>query len=45
MREWEISVGFYTGILFGFRTYDEEFKHNHVLYLPFVDVCITVYKK
>jgi len=45
MREWEISVGFYTGILFGFRTYDEEFKQNHVLYIPFVDVCITLYKK
>ena len=41
---WELSFGMYTGILFGFRTYDEDFKTNHVLYVPFFDVCLTIYK-
>jgi len=45
MNEWEISFGFYTGFLFGFRTYEEKYKFNHVLYIPFIDVCLTVYKK
>jgi hypothetical protein len=44
MREWEISFGFYTGILFGFRTYEEQLKNNHVFYVPFVDVCLTIHK-
>ena len=39
---WEFSMGFYPGILLGFRTYDEGDKSNHVLYVPFVDVCLTI---
>ena len=39
---WEFSMGFYPGILLGFRTYDEGDKSNHVLYIPFVDVCLTI---
>jgi hypothetical protein len=39
---WELSFGFYPGILLGFRTYDEGDKSNHVLYVPFVDVCLTI---
>ena len=42
MKDWELSFGFYPGILTGFRTYREEGKSNHVLYIPFVDVCLTV---
>jgi hypothetical protein len=42
MKDWELSFGFYPGILTGFRTYREEKKSNHVLYIPFVDVCLTV---
>ena len=38
----ELSFGFYPGILLGFRTYDEGDKSNHVLYIPFVDVCLTI---
>ena len=41
--EWELSLGFYPGILSGFRTYRGEKKDNHVLYIPFVDICLTVY--
>ena len=43
MKDWELSFGFYSGILLGFRTYREEEKSNHVLYIPFVDVCLTVH--
>ena len=32
MKDWEFSVGFYPGILFGFRTYAEVNKKNHVFY-------------
>ena len=39
---WELSFGFYPGILIGFRSYEEKKKTNHVLYLPFVDTCLTL---
>ena len=44
MKEWELSFGSYPGIMVGFRTYQEKYRTNHVFYLPFVDVCLTVYK-
>ena len=40
---WELSLGTYKGILFGIRSYEEETYTNHVLYLPLVDLCLTVY--
>ena len=43
MKNWELSFGFYPGIVVGFRSYNEVGKSNHVLYVPFVDVCLTVY--
>ena len=43
MKNWELSFGFYPGIIMGFRSYKEVEKTNHVLYIPFVDVCLTVY--
>ena len=42
MQKWELSVGFYPGILLGFRSYDQDDRDNHVLYLPFVDICLTI---
>ncbi len=42
---WEITIGFYPGILVGFRSYEGEDRNNHVLYLPFVDICLTVLKE
>ena len=51
---WEVSFGTYPGILLGFRTYqdvseveweDDEalmFERNHVIYLPFFDLCIKL---
>ena len=43
MKKWELSFGFYPGICLGFRTYNEVNKNNHVLYMPFVDVCLTTH--
>ena len=42
MKDWELSIGFYPGVVLGFRSYKEIEKTNHVLYVPFVDVCVTV---
>ena len=43
MRNWELSFGFYPGIIVGFRTYREVQKNNQVVYLPFIDMCLTTY--
>jgi hypothetical protein len=44
---WEITLGIYEGLLFGVRTYryDKTNTIDHVLYLPFVDLCLTIYKE
>ena len=42
---WEFSVGFYPGILLGFRSYTERNKDNHVLYVPFMDFCFTIFNR
>ena len=42
--DWEFSIGFYPGILVGFRSYDQDDRNQHVIYLPFIDVCITIAK-
>ena len=42
---WEFSVGFHPGMLLGFRSYTERNKNNHVMYLPFVDFCLTIFNK
>jgi hypothetical protein len=44
MTGWAISLGLYPGILLGFRSYIEDEIENHVLYLPFVDICFTIHK-
>ena len=41
---WSIEVGFYPGMLIGVRTYPEPEQTTHVLYLPFVDLALTVFK-
>ena len=41
---WELSFGTFSGLLFGMRTYREESKNNHVIYLGFLDICLTIYK-
>ena len=41
---WSIEIGFYPGILFGIRSYPEEDQTTHVLYIPLVDIALTVFK-
>ena len=44
ITNWELSIGFYPGILLGFRSYPSTGNglENHVLYLPFIDLCLTL---
>ena len=41
---WSIEIGFYPGVLIGARTYPEPEQTTHVLYLPFVDLALIIYK-
>lgn len=41
-KYWELSVGFYPGILLGARTYEEKDYKTHVLYLPFVCIILDI---
>ena len=43
-RSWELSIGFYPGILLGIRSYLNTDYNEHVVYLPFVDICLTIDK-
>jgi len=43
-RNWSLSFGFYPGILFGIRSYNEEKQDTHVLYIPFVDIALEIFK-
>ena len=42
-KQWSLSLGFYSGILLGVRTYHEEDQTTHVLYMPFIDIALEVY--
>ena len=44
---WEITLGAFPGLLFGFRSYeyDHEEYIDYVLYLGFFDFCLTVYNE
>jgi hypothetical protein len=43
-KDWELSLGLYPGILFGFRTYEEPTFNTHVLYLPFINIALQIDK-
>ena len=44
-KNWELTMGFYPGILIGIRTYEENEFNEHVLYLPFcVDIALKIEK-
>jgi hypothetical protein len=43
-KGWIISLGFYPGVLIGARSYHAEDMVSHVLYLPFFDVALQIYK-
>jgi hypothetical protein len=39
---WSLSIGFYPGILFGLRAYEEEDSITYVLYIPLVDIALEL---
>jgi hypothetical protein len=41
---WSLSIGFYPGILFGMRTYDEPKLMVYVIYIPFIDIALEINK-
>lgn len=41
---WELAIGLYPGILFGIRTYQEKEYNTHILYLPFINILLTIDK-
>jgi hypothetical protein len=41
---WVLELGTYPGICLGIRTYAESEQTTYVLYIPFVDLALTVYK-
>jgi len=41
---WSIEIGFYPGCLIGVRSYKDNEKNIHVLYLPLVDIALSIYK-
>ena len=43
-NNWELSFGTFPGFLFGMRSYPGNESDNHVLYLGFLDVCLTLFK-
>lgn len=43
--DWELSFGTIPGLVFGIRTYPGDSFDNHVLYLGFLDICLTIFKK
>ena len=42
MGDWELVLGAYPGILIGARTYKNENTTDHVLYIPFFELCLTI---
>ena len=45
MRNWQLEIGVYPGILIGARTYTNDNNTEHVLYFPFVEFILTVFKE
>jgi hypothetical protein len=43
-KGWGLQLGFYTGILFGVRTYEMIDATYHVFYLPFIDLALIIDK-
>lgn len=41
---WELAIGLYPGVLLGIRTYQEPTYNTHVLYLPFINILLTIDK-
>ena len=44
-NDWRLEIGIYPGILFGFRHYEQKNCTDYVLYLPLIDLCLTIYNE
>ena len=44
-KEWALSIGTIPGFIVGVRTYPGPTSTNHVLYLIFISVCLTIYNE
>ena len=42
-KNWELTLGFYPGFVIGMRSYPHEESTQHVIYLPFVDLCLEIF--
>ncbi len=42
-KTWTLELGLYPGILLGFRTYDQDSHLMHVLYIPFIEIGLSIY--
>lgn len=45
MIPFEIKIGLYNGIMVGFRTYEFSNSIDYCLYLPVINICLTVYEE
>ena len=45
MRNWQLEIGTYPGVLLGIRTYENDDNTEHVLYLPFVELILTFFNE
>ena len=46
MSDWQLEIGLYPGILLGVRTYENTNNTTeHVVYFPFVEFILTIYKE
>ena len=39
---WSLSIGFYPGVLFGTRAYEEDHSVTYVFYIPFIDIALEI---
>ena len=42
---WALSMGMYPGILIGMRTYKALLSTEYVIYIPFIDISLTIYNE
>jgi len=43
MKSWQLEIGLYPGILVGIRSNEQTTFKENVLYMPFVELILTVY--
>lgn len=44
MKNVDVNIGFYPGVLIGLRTYNDYDAYTHAIYLPFFSIHIVVFK-